>query len=158
MRRGSIPLAFAIAGVLAALAFSVQFMTSNSARLEKTIELHEIAERLATAALEEVLTKMSNNMADTVIADNPGDKVFFRPLITRLLADKTLPGTQIPFVYTAGTYYQADFRPDFWSVRKAENALVIQCRDEAAYDEIIVEVEDPEATLAFIQGARPERT
>lgn len=72
--------------------------------------------------------------------------------------DVRLPGTQIPFVYTAGTYYQADFRPDFWSVRKAENALVIQCRDEAAYDEIIVEVEDPEATLAFIQGARPERT
>ncbi len=35
---------------------------------------------------------------------------------------------------------------------------MIQCRDEAAYDEIIVEVEDPEATLAFIQGARPERT
>lgn len=102
MRRGSIPLAFAIAGVLAALAFSVQFMTSNSARLEKTIELHEIAERLATAALEEVLTKMSNNMADTVIADNPGDKVFFRPLITRLLADKTLPGTQIPPVYVQG--------------------------------------------------------
>lgn len=68
-----------------------------------------------------------------------------------------LPGTHIPFVYTAGTYYQADFRPDFWSVRKAENALVIQCRDEAAYDEIIVEVEDPEATLAFIQGALPKR-
>lgn len=101
-KKGSIPLVLAIVTVLGTLAFSVQFMTTNSARLEKTIEMHEIADRLATAALEEVLTKMSNNMADTVIADNPGDKVFFRPLITRLLADKTLPGTQIPPVYVQG--------------------------------------------------------
>ncbi|MEP7383466.1 MAG: hypothetical protein ABI910_17405 [Gemmatimonadota bacterium] len=64
-----------------------------------------------------------------------------------------MPGTHIPFVYTAGTYYQSDFRPDFWSVRHAEKAIVIQCRSEAAYDEIIVEVEDPIATVARIQAA-----
>ncbi|MBL8996606.1 MAG: hypothetical protein KJZ74_01425 [Gemmatimonadales bacterium] len=75
----------------------------------------------------------------------------------RFIPGLRLPGTHIPFVYTAGTYYQADFRPDFWSVRKAEHALVIQCRDEAAYDEIIVEVEDPDATLALIQDALPRR-
>lgn len=63
------------------------------------------------------------------------------------------PGTHIPYVYTAGTYYQADFRPDFWTVRDPERAIVIQCRDGAAYDEIIVEVEDPAATMETIRQA-----
>ncbi len=64
-----------------------------------------------------------------------------------------IPGTHIPFVYTAGTYYQSDFRPDFWSVRHPEKAIVIQCAPDAAYDEIIVEVEDPVATVALIEQA-----
>jgi hypothetical protein len=64
-----------------------------------------------------------------------------------------MPGTHVPFLYTAGTYYQSDFRPDFWTVRRPEHAVVIQCRDSAAYDEIIVEVEDPAATVALISGA-----
>jgi hypothetical protein len=60
-------------------------------------------------------------------------------------------------VYTAGTFYQADFRPDFRSVRDPANALVIRCSDQAAYDEIIVEVEDPDATLERIRAALPRR-
>ena len=76
---------------------------------------------------------------------------------SRFMPGLKLPGAHIPFVYTAGTYYQSDFRPDFWSVRKPENALVIQCSAEAAYDEIIVEVEDPDATLARITAALPRR-
>lgn len=63
------------------------------------------------------------------------------------------PGTHVPFLYTAGTYYQSDFRPDFWTVRRAEQAVVIQCREGAAYDEIIVEVEDPAATIAMVTDA-----
>lgn len=64
-----------------------------------------------------------------------------------------MPGTHVPFFYTAGTYYQSDFRPDFWTVRHPVNAVVIQCREGAAYDEIIVEVEDPAATVTLIAGA-----
>lgn len=63
------------------------------------------------------------------------------------------PGTHIPFLYFAGTAYQSDHRPDFWTVRNPESAIVIQCRPDAAYDEIIVEVEDPAATVAEIQRA-----
>jgi hypothetical protein len=63
-----------------------------------------------------------------------------------------MPGTHVPYFYTAGTYYQADFRPDFWTVRDPERAVVIQCREGAAYDEIIVEVEDPETAVAMIRG------
>lgn len=68
-----------------------------------------------------------------------------------------VPGTHIPTVYTAGTYYQGDFRPDFWSVRRPENAIVIQCRNEAAYDEIIVEVQDPAEAVTRIREALLER-
>ena len=71
----------------------------------------------------------------------------------RLLPGLRMPGTHVPYVYTAGTYYQADFRPDFWTVRDPDRAIVIQCREGAAYDEIIVEVEDPAATVTMIRGA-----
>lgn len=67
------------------------------------------------------------------------------------------PGTHLPFVYFAGTAYQSDLRPDFWTVGDPERAIVIQCRDDAAWDEIIVEVEDPGATLASIRGALDRR-
>jgi hypothetical protein len=75
----------------------------------------------------------------------------------RLIPGLRVPGTHIPYVYTAGTYYQSDFRPDFWTVRNAENAIVIQCGDRAAFDEIIVEVEDPDATVTAIRNALPAR-
>jgi hypothetical protein len=71
----------------------------------------------------------------------------------RVMPGLRVPGTHIPYVYTAGTFYQADFRPDFWTVRDADRAIVIQCREGAAYDEIIVEVEDPAATVEMIRGA-----
>jgi hypothetical protein len=76
---------------------------------------------------------------------------------TRFFPGLKVPGTHIPFVYTAGTYYQSDFRPDFWSVRHPDHAIVIQCGDHAAYDEIIVEVEDPAETVDRIRKAMPKR-
>ena len=42
---------------------------------------------------------------------------------------------------------------DFWTVRNPDRAIVIQCRDGAAYDEIFVEVEDPVGTVGIIKGA-----
>jgi hypothetical protein len=64
-----------------------------------------------------------------------------------------VPGTHIPYVYTAGTYYQSDFRPDFWTVRNADDAVVIQCTGDAAYDEIIVEVERAADTVEQVRAA-----
>jgi hypothetical protein len=75
----------------------------------------------------------------------------------RVIPGLRVPGTHIPYVYTAGTFYQSDFRPDFWTVRNADNAIVIQCGDRAAFDEIIVEVEDPAAVIAMIRNALPKR-
>lgn len=75
----------------------------------------------------------------------------------RVFPGLKLPGTHVPWAYTAGTYYQSDFRPDFWTVRNADNALVIQCAQAAAYDEIIVEVQDPDETLTRIRAALSKR-
>ena len=60
------------------------------------------------------------------------------------------PGTNLPGVITAGTYYQ-DGQKVFWDVHRPENAVVIGLSDES-YDRLIVEVADPEAAVALIQN------
>lgn len=62
-----------------------------------------------------------------------------------------MPGTNIPGVLTAGTFYQHGQRV-FWDVHKPENSIVIELRDER-YQELIIEVEDPRAAVELIKGA-----
>src|SRR5690349_19606840 len=52
-----------------------------------------------------------------------------------------MPGSQLPGVITAGTFYQHGERI-FWDVHDPENAIVIDLHDER-YNELIVEVENP---------------
>jgi hypothetical protein len=52
-----------------------------------------------------------------------------------------LPGTNIPGVITAGTFYQHGKRV-FWDVHHPDQTVVIELKDER-YDELIVEVPDP---------------
>ena len=56
------------------------------------------------------------------------------------------PGTNLPGVITAGTFYQHGKRV-FWDVHDPERTIVIELADER-YDELIVEVESP----ATVQG------
>lgn len=72
---------------------------------------------------------------------------------TRVMPGLRFPGTHVPYVNTAGTSCQADFRPDFWTVRHPEQAIVIQCSANAAFDEIIVEVADPADVAARRRAA-----
>ncbi len=58
--------------------------------------------------------------------------------------------TQIPGVLTVGTFYQEGERV-FWDVHHPEKALTIRLRDER-YQRLVIEVEDPPATAAAIQG------
>jgi hypothetical protein len=60
-----------------------------------------------------------------------------------------MPGTNIPGVITAGTFYQ-DGKRIFWDVHNPANTVVITLRDER-YDELVVEVSDPPAALKMIQ-------
>lgn len=62
-----------------------------------------------------------------------------------------LPGTNIPGVITAGTFYQ-DGKRVFWDVHHPENTIVIDLHDER-FKQLIVEVKDPVAAVSLVQGA-----
>lgn len=62
-----------------------------------------------------------------------------------------MPGTSIPGVITAGTFYQ-DGKRVFWDVHHPERTVVIDLIDEG-YSELIVEVDDPQAAVRLIQSA-----
>ena len=62
-----------------------------------------------------------------------------------------MPGTNVPGVITAGTFYQEGKR-GFWDVHHPEKTIVIDLRDER-YSELVVEVADPEAAVKLIQTA-----
>lgn len=64
-----------------------------------------------------------------------------------------MPGTSIPGVITAGTFYQ-DGKRIFWDVHHPENTVVIDLRDER-YNELIVEVADPEAAVQMVAAYLP---
>jgi hypothetical protein len=63
-----------------------------------------------------------------------------------------IPGTNIPGVITAGTFYQHG-NMVFWDVHDPENTVVIELHDER-YRELIVEVADPGAAVALVEKAR----
>jgi hypothetical protein len=65
------------------------------------------------------------------------------------------PGTYLPGVITAGTFYQEGDRV-FWDVHKPEQAIVIRLEDER-YSRLVIEVEDPTSTVAAIEEAMDQR-
>jgi hypothetical protein len=62
-----------------------------------------------------------------------------------------MPGTNLPGVITAGTFYH-DGKRVFWDVHNLENTVVIELRDER-YNELIVEVADPNKTVEVVRAA-----
>jgi hypothetical protein len=60
------------------------------------------------------------------------------------------PGTHVPGVITAGTFYQEGERV-FWDVHDPESTVEIQLKDER-YVRLVIEVDDPSATAAAIRG------
>ena len=61
------------------------------------------------------------------------------------------PGTNIPGVIVAGTYYDGNGCA-FWDVHDAENAIEISLHDER-FKRLVVEVEDPAASIALLRDA-----
>jgi hypothetical protein len=61
------------------------------------------------------------------------------------------PGTHIPGVLTAGTFYENGGRV-FWDVHEPDRAIAVRLHDES-YAKLIVEVEDPEAAIAALEAA-----
>jgi len=65
------------------------------------------------------------------------------------------PGTYLPGVITAGTFHIHGERV-FWDVHDANKAIVIELADEQ-YARLIIQVDDPRATVALIESAATRR-
>ena len=67
-----------------------------------------------------------------------------------------MPGTNIPGLLTAGTFYHNGKRT-FWDVHNPNNAVVIDLKDEH-YHQFIVEVAHPQLAVEQVKGAMPQPT
>jgi len=65
------------------------------------------------------------------------------------------PGTNLPGVITAGTFHEHGERV-FWDVHHPERAIALSLRDER-YARLVVEVDDPDETIAAIDAALASR-
>ena len=59
-----------------------------------------------------------------------------------------MPGTHVPGIITAGTFYQSGEKI-FWDVVNKDNAIIIDLEDES-YKKLIIEVKNPLETIDFI--------
>ena len=66
-----------------------------------------------------------------------------------------MPGSQIPGVLTAGTFYQSDGAV-FYDVHDPEGTIVLDLNHEH-YKRLVIEVEDPQAAVARVQAAVARR-
>ncbi|MET7320559.1 hypothetical protein [Streptomyces sp. NPDC005549] len=60
------------------------------------------------------------------------------------------PGSHVPGVIVAGTFHQ-DGEKVFWDVKDRSKAVVIELADEQ-YARLVLQVDDPRATVALIEG------
>ena len=61
-----------------------------------------------------------------------------------------IPGTQVPWVITAGTYIKKGKR-NFWDVCNKKNAIIVELKD-SYYHKLIIEVENPELTMNILNA------
>ncbi len=66
-----------------------------------------------------------------------------------------LPGTNIPGLLTAGTFYQYDGAV-FYDVHNPDRTIVLEL-DHEEYRRLVVEVKDPGTVVAMIQAALSKR-
>ena len=61
------------------------------------------------------------------------------------------PGARVPGVITAGTFHQ-DGEKIFWDVRDPSKAVVVELADDQ-YARLVLQVDDPRATVALVENA-----
>ncbi len=60
------------------------------------------------------------------------------------------PGTNIPGLIVAGTFYLQGEK-NFWDVVNKEKAIVVELEGEN-YNQLVIEVENPEEAIALLSG------
>jgi hypothetical protein len=58
------------------------------------------------------------------------------------------PGTYIPTIITAGTFYK-DGNKIFWDVANKDNCIIVELKDED-YKQLIIEVENTAASISLL--------
>ena len=61
-----------------------------------------------------------------------------------------IPGTQLPWLITAGTFIKKGKR-NFWDVCDKKNAIIVELKD-SYYHKLIIEVENPELTINILNA------
>jgi hypothetical protein len=59
-----------------------------------------------------------------------------------------MPGTSIPYLITAGTYFQGG-KKVFWDVVNDKNCIIVELKD-TSYNLLIVEVENPKDAIKIL--------
>ncbi|MEU5519794.1 hypothetical protein ACIQCD_23865 [Streptomyces sp. NPDC093250] len=59
-------------------------------------------------------------------------------------------GTHVPGVITAGRF-RRDGERHFWDVKNPDKAVVVELAGAETYDRLVIEVDDPRATVALIE-------
>lgn len=77
------------------------------------------------------------------------------PEITRRPRGWRGPGAYVPGVIAAGTFHK-DGKKVFWDVHDNDKAVVIELEDED-YQRLVIEVDDPSATIELIERAITQR-
>ena len=60
-----------------------------------------------------------------------------------------MPGTSIPFLIHAGTFYEIN-STIFMDIVNKKNAIIVELKDEF-YNKLMIEVENPEAAIALLK-------
>ena len=68
-----------------------------------------------------------------------------------------VPGTDMPYVVMAGTFVFLDGKHAFWDVHDPDRTVVIEL-DHERFANLVLEVEDPQATVAAINAALARMT
>jgi hypothetical protein len=61
-----------------------------------------------------------------------------------------IPGTYIPYLITAGTFYRKGNR-NFWDVMNTKNTIIVELKDNF-YNKLYIEVENPEETISLLNS------
>ena len=62
-----------------------------------------------------------------------------------------MPGTHIPFIIKAGTYYYLKGKKVFWDVVKSANCIIVDLKD-SSYSQLVIEVENPEEAMKLLNA------
>lgn len=100
-------------------------------------------------ALKSQLQVPLSHVVDAEIDPNIGEE------FNRLFVGIKAPGTGLPGVVRAGTWYTNEGKV-FWDIHHPENAITVHLADDD-YNKLLIEVDNPVAAVAAIQEAIQRR-